>query len=141
MAPPTRQRGDMFARSRFIHVQSALACVNEKQAAGLERTGSAGSVFPFLLKLAIFQLPSGGAAVIGGEHPGLAVVFPYRRLGEQIRAAGSGNGLQFVVLVGTVARDGLAAEQADLAIFAALRYQIAAQQYGRARAEVEIPRI
>jgi hypothetical protein len=141
MAGATRQRGDMFARSRFIHVQPALARIDEQQAAGLERTGAAGSVFPFFLKLVIFQLPSGGAAVVGGEHPGLAVVFPYRRLGEQIRAAGSGNGLQFVVLVGTVAGDGLAAEQADLAILAALRDQVAAQQHGRARAQVEITRI
>jgi len=60
------------------------ARVDEQHPASLEGTRAAGAVFPFFLELDIFQLPSCGAAVVGGEHPGLAIVFPYRWLGEQI---------------------------------------------------------
>src|SRR3984957_19487688 len=127
MSGATGQRGDVFARIRFVHVQSALARVDEQQTPGLERTSGAVVVFPFFLELGILQLPSCGAAVVGGEHPGLAIVFPYSWLGEQIGPAGGGNGLQFVVLVGSGAGDGLAAEQSYLAVLAALGDQVAAE--------------
>src|SRR5579883_3186651 len=40
--------------------------------------------------------PGCGSVVVRNKHPGLAVVTPYRRLGEQISAAGSRDDLLLV---------------------------------------------
>src|SRR6185437_14053459 len=46
MPRAARQRGDPLARNRVVHVQAALARIDEQQAIRLERAGAAGAILP-----------------------------------------------------------------------------------------------
>src|SRR6185437_4275889 len=130
VTPPAGQRRDALAGRRLIHVESAIWRIDEQQTVSLEWTRPSYAVAPHLVKHSALELPGGGTAVVRSEHPDLPAVLPYRRLSEEIGAAGGGNDLQLVAPVRRGAGDLLPVEQADPAILASLSEQVGIEQYG-----------
>ena len=130
MTRATRQGRESGTCARVVDVQSTLLRIDEEEPVRHERARPRGIVAPYFVQTIITQLPSRSPPVIRRKHPGCSAILPNRRLGEQVRAAGRGDNLQFLPLVRGTTRDGPATKQADLAVLAALGQQITSQHDG-----------
>ena len=125
--------GDLRSAGGIINVQTAAGIVNVEQAAGDDGTGSTRGVVPHGSKRAIAVRPGSGSAIVGGEQPGLLLITPDRKGGEEHALGRSGDVLQFAGGVWNDAGDGGNRDQTDETVLTALRQNAWGNEHGRSR--------